>query len=89
MNQLARTEALQRHLKGETMTATIIDVAYVWNDQPEYIRHGRVAITSDAVTVDEFDRLMDDEDVFYVFEHGEPILGHKGEFKILTMEGVV
>ena len=70
------------------MTATIIDVAYVWNDQPRYVRHGRVAVTSNNVTVDEFDRLMDDEDVFYVFEHGEPILGFRGEFTILTTEVV-
>lgn len=71
------------------MTATIIDVAYVWNDMPHDVRHGRIAVTPNNISVEEFDRLMDDEDVFYVFEGGEPILGFRGEFKILSMEGVV
>jgi len=89
MNQLQRTEALQRHLRGKTMTATIIDVSYIWTDQPGLVRHGRIAMADRKLTVDEYDALLDREDVFYIFEAGERPLGHNGEFKILSMEGVV
>jgi hypothetical protein len=91
MNQLQRTEALQRHLRGETMTklASIIDVSYVWRDLPSMVYHGRIAVADRRLTVEEFDQLMDDERVFYVFEAGERPMAHNGDFKIISMDGVV
>ena len=71
------------------MTATIIDVSYIWTDQPTMVRHGRIAMADRKLTVDEFDTLLEREDVFYVFEAGERPMAYNGDFKILSMEGVV
>lgn len=91
MNQLQRTKALQRHLKGETMTklASIIEVSYVWRDQPYMVYHGRIAVASRRLTIEEFDQLLDDERIFYVFECDERPFAHNGEFKIISMDGVI
>lgn len=72
-----------------TNPATIIAVSYVWRDLPDLVCHGNIAVADRRLTVEEFDRLMDRSDVFYVFECGERPLAHKGEFKILSMEGVM
>lgn len=69
--------------------ATFINVAYVWRDQPDLVCHGRIALANKRLTVDEFDDLLNREDVFYVFECGERPMSDLFEFKILSMEGVV
>jgi len=72
-----------------TKPASIIDVTYVWRDLPSVLYHGRIAVADRRLTVEEFDQLMDDDRVFYVFECGERPLAHNGDFKIISMEGVV
>ena len=69
--------------------ATIINVAYVWKDQPDLVQHGRIALADRRLSVDEFDDLLNREDVFYIFEAGERPMAYNGDFKILSMEGVV
>ena len=71
------------------MTATIINVAYVWKDQLDLVQHGRIAVADKRLTVDEFDDLLNREDVFYIFEPGERPMSDLFEFKIVAMEGVV
>ena len=69
--------------------ATIINVVYVWKDQPDLVQHGRIAMADRRLSIDEFDDLLNREDVFYVFEAGERPMGDLFEFKILSREGVV
>lgn len=83
-------QQIQHILERKRMNnATIINVAYVWRDMPEDVRYGKMAIADGKLTLDEWDELLEREDVLYVFEAGERPMSDLFEFKILSMEGVV
>ena len=63
---------------------TKIQVWGHWND--DNVRFERTVAILQQNNQASMDAALDDEDVFFVFEHGEPVLGHHCGFTITEKE---
>ncbi len=63
---------------------TKIQVWGHWND--DSVRFERTVAILQQNNQASMDAALDDEDVFFVFEHGEPVLGHHYGFTITEKE---
>ena len=64
---------------------TKIQVWGHWNDDDEPFC-ATVAVANQPLTAEQMEQALDDEQVFYVFNHGEPVLGQHYEFTITQKE---
>jgi len=64
----------------------VLRVAGYWNDEPMLSIDANVVKAFQPLPLDVYDKLMDDDDIFYVFSEDDRIIGRHKEFTITESE---
>lgn len=65
---------------------TLLHVTVRWLDEPFGRFDAVIAKASGKLPIDVYDKLMDDDSIFYVIEEHQRVIGKHLDFEILTSE---
>lgn len=65
---------------------TLLNVTVRWLDEPYGRFDAVIAKVSGKLPIDVYDKLIDDDSIFYVFEDHQRVIGKHLDFEILTSE---